>query len=30
MAVFLIITIMLILAGSLAGLLFGATYILDP
>ncbi len=29
MAVFLIITIMLILAGSLAGLLFGATYILD-
>ncbi len=29
MAVFLIITIMLILAGSLAGLLFGATFIVD-
>ena len=29
MAVFRIITVMLILAGSLAGLLFGTTYILD-
>lgn len=29
MAIFLIITVMLILAGSLAGLLFGASYIVD-